>query len=56
MPDPEAPDGLRVELQGDLATILRLGVHGGDAAAQQRKTPRNVCSGESTIGGCGDRI
>ena len=39
-PDADAPDGLRVELYGDLAEILRL----GDAGQTQRRAGKAPCS------------
>ena len=49
-PDTASPDALRVELQGDLATILLL------ASAPNKKLPGTSVPRESTVDGCGDRI
>ena len=60
IPDPGAPDGLRAELSGDLAMILRLGERDPPAttiAAQDGrhgKPPRTDVRGGVGFGGCGD--
>lgn len=49
-PDPAAPGGAWLEVEGGLAALLRF------SAAEHEKPPWNGCSRGSTACGCGDRI
>ena len=60
-PDANAPDGMRAELHGALASILQLTSEPAPAVKALRRRggesgPGNGCSGDSSVGGCGDRI
>ena len=63
-PDTDAPNGLSVDMHGDLALILNLAAgypatehrQEPSGASKKRKTPENGCFQESIGVGCGDRI
>ena len=58
-PDATAPDGMRAELHGELASILQAGLRAGpcgEGSSPQRRERcfGNGCSWGPSVGGCGD--